>query len=139
MKNSLVLVVDDEPEILAFLDAVLSEEKYEVKNAQNAQDAFACMDNVVPDALVLDLMMPGVDGFEVIRRVRADSRLAAVPIFVLSGCDDPASIQRGLQLGADQYLAKPFAPWELVARLAGLLKMIQFRKDLGTPGTVRAC
>lgn len=130
MGAPLVLVVDDESDLRTFLEALLIDAGYRVQTAANGLEALERMQGHVPDALLLDLNMPVLDGFGVLERVRAAPRLALVPVIILSGHDDGENVTRGLELGADEYLLKPFSTWELVARLATLLRMIEFRRRL---------
>ncbi|MBX6377363.1 MAG: response regulator transcription factor [Clostridia bacterium] len=116
---SRVLVVDDDPRILAFLRRGLSLEGFDVSTAQNGGEALQKMRGEPPDAVVLDVLMPGLDGFEVCRRLR---QVSDVPVLLLTARDAVADRVRGLDLGADDYLVKPFAFEELLARLRALLR-----------------
>jgi two-component system KDP operon response regulator KdpE len=114
-----ILVVDDEPQIRRALRTALTGHGYEVEVADDGEAALTMLAARPPDAVVLDLMMPGVDGFEVVRQTREWSR---VPIVVLSARGEERSKVEALDLGADDYLTKPFGIDELLARLRAVLR-----------------
>jgi len=114
-----ILVVDDEPSILDLVGMYLEREGYRVETAADGAQALQLVQERSPALLVLDLMLPEVDGFEVCRRVRATSSL---PILMLTARDDDVDKIVGLELGADDYLTKPFNPRELVARVKAILR-----------------
>ncbi|HEX9375340.1 MAG TPA: response regulator transcription factor [Actinomycetota bacterium] len=115
-----VLVVDDEPAVRQSLDRALRLEGYEVVQAADGAEALRAMGEREPDAVVLDVMMPGLDGLEVARMVRAGGLRA--PILMLTARDQVSDRVAGLDAGADDYLVKPFALEELFARLRALLR-----------------
>jgi CheY-like chemotaxis protein len=108
-----VLVVDDEPQARMMLRLILARAGFEVLEAQDGYEALAEVERALPDAMILDIMMPGIDGFEVCERLRGDERTADLPIIMLSAKADPQSISRGLSLGANEYLTKPVTPDDL--------------------------
>ena len=114
MKQYRVLIVDDEVSIVKFLDLKLKASGYEVLTANNGLEALAKVQTQEPDLIVLDVIMPGMNGFETLKQIRA---LSAVPVIILSAVEGNMDKIRGLKLGADDYLAKPFNPDELVARI----------------------
>jgi len=114
VKQFRVLIVDDEPRILKFLDLKLKASGYEVLTANNGREALAQVQAQEPDLLVLDVVMPGMDGFETLKQVRA---ISSLPVIILSAREANADKIKGLTLGADDYLAKPFNPDELIARI----------------------
>jgi two-component system KDP operon response regulator KdpE len=114
-----ILVVDDEPQILMAVRRALAARGYEVITAADGGDALAEAEASVPDLVVLDLHMPGIDGMEVCRRLRTWTR---VPILILSVREDEAGKVEALDLGADDYLTKPFGVDELLARIRALLR-----------------
>src|SRR5947209_4563586 len=114
-----VLVVEDDHRISAFLDRALVEAGYLVSLAPDGPTALAIAARAQPDVVILDLMLPGLDGLEVARRLRADG---GVPILMLTARDGVGDRVRGLDAGADDYLVKPFALEELLARLRALLR-----------------
>jgi two-component system response regulator MprA len=115
-----ILVVDDEPAVLDAVDRALRLEGYDTELAADGQQALDALSAAAPDALVLDLLMPRVDGLEVCRRLRAAGD--RTPVLVLTARDAVPDRVRGLDAGADDYLVKPFALEELLARLRALLR-----------------
>ncbi len=126
MKQFRVLVVDDEPRILKFLKLKLKASGYEVLTADNGLEALEQVQAQEPDLLVLDVVMPGMDGFETLKQVRA---LSSVPVIILSAKEANTDKVRGLELGADDYLAKPFSPDELVARIEAVRRRLAPAQD----------
>ena len=118
-----ILVVDDDPRITDLVRRILAYAGYSVTTAATGDDALARTLERPPDAVVLDIMLPGLDGLEVTRRLRAAGD--NVPILLLTGKDAVPDRVTGLKTGADDYLVKPFAPEELVARLEALLRRSQ--------------
>ncbi len=115
-----ILVVDDDAKITAFLRRALVLEGYEVTVANGGQEALRHIAEQVPDLMILDLMMPEIDGMEVCRRVRAAGD--ELPILILTARDAVSDRVKGLDMGADDYLVKPFALEELLARVRALLR-----------------
>ncbi len=126
MKQFRVLVVDDEPRILKFLKLKLKASGYEVLTADNGLEALEQVQAQEPDLLVLDVVMPGMDGFETLKQVRA---LSSVSVIILSAKEANTDKVRGLELGADDYLAKPFNPDELVARIEAVKRRLSPAQD----------
>jgi DNA-binding response OmpR family regulator len=126
-----MLVVEDDPGMARVLQRGLTEEGYVVDACTDGAEAGWRVRELPYDALVLDVMLPGVDGFEVCRRLRADH--LALPVIMLTARHDVADRVRGLDLGADDYLTKPFSFLELAARLRALLR----RADPARPSTLR--
>lgn len=114
-----VLVVDDEAQIIDLAELYLRSEGYTVRRASNGADALAMIRDDPPDLLILDIMLPGIDGWEVTRQVRNESSL---PIIMLTARGDPIDRVVGLELGADDYVVKPFHGRELVARVKAVLR-----------------
>jgi DNA-binding response OmpR family regulator len=114
-----ILIVDDDRPSLKMTAFLLREEGYNVFTADNGREALSMIDEKAPDLLILDVMMPGMDGWEVTRRLRRTTNL---PIIILSAKGETSDRVFGLELGADDYLAKPFEPSELVARVRAVLR-----------------
>jgi DNA-binding response OmpR family regulator len=114
-----VVVVEDEPTIAAAVADRLRADGYEVHVAGDGPAGVALCAQVRPDVVVLDLMLPGYDGYEVCRRLQADR---PVPVLMLTARDDESDVVVGLRMGADDYVTKPFSPRELSARVAALLR-----------------
>ena len=116
-----VLIVDDEPNIVAALEFLLQKNGYQVKVAANGEDALAQLDAFRPDLVLLDVMMPKVSGYEVCQRMRAQPQWRHIKIVVLSAKGREVEVNKGMSLGADLYVTKPFSSAELVATLGKLL------------------
>ena len=114
-----ILVVDDEPNIVELAKLYLQQEGYRVEGVGNGNDALSKLSSVKPSLIVLDLMLPDIDGFEVCREIRKKSD---VPILMLTARKEDVDKIVGLELGADDYLTKPFNPRELVARVKAILR-----------------
>jgi two-component system KDP operon response regulator KdpE len=119
MAKHLILVVDDDVPILRLVRAKLQADGYSVMTAGNGEDALSALEEERPDLVVLDLMMPGMDGFETMRRIREDS---TIPIILLTARTGASDKIQGLDLGADDYVTKPFNPDELSSRIAAILR-----------------
>jgi two-component system KDP operon response regulator KdpE len=119
VKKNLILVVDDEPAILRLVRTKLQADGYAVLTADRGEKALEILEDERPDLVVLDLMLPGIDGFETLRRVRASSQ---VPVIMLTARAGDADRLKGFAGGADDYLTKPFNPDELSARVAAVLR-----------------
>jgi len=114
-----VLIIDDDVSLCELLESYLSDFDFHVLTASDPREGLAGIPTANPDLVILDVMMPGMDGFEVLRRIRDDSR---IPVIMLTARGDVTERVVGLELGADDYLPKPFEPRELVARIRSVLK-----------------
>ena len=130
--NHKILVVDDDPTIRNVVRGYLEQNGYQVLVASNGTMAMQTLRSESPDLLVLDLMLPDKDGWEITREIRADRRLAATPIIMLTARVDDMDKVIGLELGADDYVTKPFNGREVVARVRALLR----RRELDQPQRV---
>jgi len=117
-----VLIVDDEPNIVLSLEFLLRQQGYEVTVARDGEEALAAAAAQRPDLVVLDVMLPGLDGFEVCRRLRERSELAGLKILLLTARGRDVDRVRGLDEGADAYMSKPFSTRELMTAVAELLE-----------------
>jgi phosphate regulon transcriptional regulator PhoB len=117
-----VLIVEDEPDIRELLVFHLEREGYHVTQCRNGAEALRMARSASPDLILLDLMLPEVDGLAVCRRLRQDPATQAVPIVMLTARGDEVDRVLGLELGADDYVVKPFSPRELVARIRAVLR-----------------
>lgn len=122
MKKGKILVVDDENYILHILDFSLGAEGYEVLTAEDGEAAVQKCKDERPDLVVLDVMMPKMDGFEACRAIKRDPDLAGTPVILLSAKARDVDQKQGYEAGADDYITKPFSPGRLVDRVHGLLK-----------------
>ena len=125
------LIVEDDPDIAALVALYLDKAGFVTERVVSGREALQAIAARVPGLLVLDLMLPHVDGLEVCRLLRANEATAAIPIIMLTARAEESERIVGLELGADDYLAKPFSPNELVARVRALLR----RAQRGTPPT----
>ena len=116
-----VLVVDDEPNIVMSLEFLMRRAGFEVAVARNGQEALAALDGVPPDLLLLDVMMPEFDGYEVCERIRARPEWNATKIIMLTARGREVERERGLALGADAYVTKPFSTRDLVDQVKRML------------------
>ena len=119
MRKHLILVVDDEPAIQRLVRTKLQADGYAVITANRGEEALQLLEEERPDLIVLDLMMPGIDGFETLRHIRSESQ---VPVIMLTARAGDADRLKGFQGGADDYITKPFNPDELSARIAAVLR-----------------
>jgi two-component system, OmpR family, alkaline phosphatase synthesis response regulator PhoP len=117
-----ILVVDDEEDILELVRYNLSKEGYQVQTVATGEAALVAARRELPDLVLLDLMLPGVDGLEVCRKLKADPKTAPAPIIMLTAKGEDADIVTGLELGADDYVTKPFSPRVLIARIRTVLR-----------------
>ncbi len=122
MAKETILVVDDEEDILELLDYNLSRHGYAVSRAASGEAALEAVRADAPHLVILDLMLPGMDGLEVCRILKKDERTAGVPVLMLTARGEEADIVTGLELGADDYVTKPFSPRVLLARVKAVLR-----------------
>jgi DNA-binding response OmpR family regulator len=127
--NELIAVVDDEPDILELVSVHLKKNRFRVREFPDAESFYRFLHSEVPDLVILDLMLPDADGFEVCKYLRKTDKLAAVPIIMLTARVGETDKILGLELGADDYVTKPFSPSELVARVKAVLRRREPRKE----------
>lgn len=125
--QSKILIVDDDPHSIITLESVLDGQGYKITSAENGHAALKKADEIMPDLILLDVMMPGMDGFDVCQRLRATPKLAEVPIILLTALDDRASLLRGIESGADDFLTKPADREELRMRVRTILRLDRYR------------
>ena len=118
--RDIVLVVDDSPDTLRMLTDAIEDAGMTVLVAREGAQALAMITRVTPDVILMDAVMPGMDGFETTRQLKHDKGLAHVPVIFMTGLSETGDIIKGLNAGADDYLMKPFSFAELVARVAAL-------------------
>jgi len=119
LRKEIVLAVDDDTRVLQLIRRILEENNYGVLNASNGQDALDVFSRITPDLVLLDIMMPEMDGYAVCQRIREFSK---VPIIMVTAKDFKEDVIEGLVTGADDYITKPFSPKELVARVKAVLR-----------------
>jgi DNA-binding response OmpR family regulator len=118
---STALVVDDDPDIVSLVAHKLEQAGFEVRQATNGEEALASVADAIPDVVLLDIMMPGISGLEALERWRAAASTARLPVLLLTAKSQEADVERGFELGADDYVIKPFSPNELVRRVNAVL------------------
>jgi DNA-binding response OmpR family regulator len=122
MGRQQILVVDDEIGALTLIGIMLERGGFEVLKARDAHAALDIVGQTMPDLIILDVMMPGMDGIELCSRLRQDSSTAEVPILILSVRGDPESVERGMSAGANDYLSKPILHHDLVTKVRSILE-----------------
>lgn len=125
-----ILIVDDERAGRETVEAILEGDDYTLMMASNGREALEIAQSVQPDVILMDVMMPGMSGFEACRRIRSNPGLAEIPIIVLTALDDRKSLLDALESGADDFITKPVDRYELRARLAGIMRLNRYRKLL---------
>jgi DNA-binding response OmpR family regulator len=133
-----ILVVDDEKDLVDLITFNLQRNGYQVLSAHNGNDALEIATTKNPDLVILDLMLPGIDGTEVARRLRSDARTANVPIIMLTAKGEETDVVVGLTLGADDYVTKPFSMKILLARLGTVLRRAEQSAASGDVGILKA-
>lgn len=122
MAREKILVVDDEEDILELIRYNLAKDGFRVECVSSGEDGLRTARNEKPDLIVLDLMLPGVDGLEVCRQLKQDRKTAGIPIIMVTAKGEEADIVAGLELGADDYISKPFSPKVVSARVRSVLR-----------------
>lgn len=117
-----VLIVDDEPNIVLSLKFLIAQQGYEVRAAYSGEEALQSLRAQVPDLILLDVMMPKPDGYEVCQKIRATPEWKDIPVIMLTAKGRDVERQKGLAMGADDYITKPFATHELVSKVRAMLK-----------------
>jgi len=127
-----ILVVEDEPDILEMVRYNLDQAGLDVETAEDAERALQSVQEILPDLIILDLMLPGIDGLDMCRQLKQDARTRHIPILMLTARKEEVDRIVGLELGADDYVVKPFSPRELVLRAQAILRRSQ---GSGQPAT----
>jgi len=122
MNDKLIVVVDDDPDVAMMLDLNLGEQGYKFKSILNAKDLFEFLNKEMPDLILLDLMLPDMNGFEICKALKEKDRFSSIPVIIISGKDEERDKVSGLGIGADDYIVKPFSTNELEARIRAVLR-----------------
>jgi DNA-binding response OmpR family regulator len=118
-----ILIVEDDKFVRELISQKLTEEKFEVSSAKDGEDGVVKIESEKPDLILLDLILPGIDGFEVISRVRKNPNTESIPIVILSNLGEKNDVDRGIKLGANDYMIKAhFTPKEIVEKVRSILK-----------------
>jgi DNA-binding response OmpR family regulator len=123
--NEIIAIVDDEPDILELITMHLNRANFETKEYSNAKKFLNSLERHIPDLVILDLMLPDMDGIEICRQLRKEEKYSQLPIIMLTARADESDTILGLELGADDYVTKPFSPKELIARVKAVLRRKQ--------------
>ena len=126
-----ILIVEDEPDILEVLEYNLKRESYRVLTAKSGTAGLALSRSENPDLVLLDLMLPGMDGIDVCRKIKEDPLTRSIPIVMVTAKGEESDVVLGLGMGADDYVTKPFSPRELIARVKTVLRRGPLREDVG--------
>ena len=129
MRKGTILVIDDEKDLIELIRYNLEKDGFEVKGAVDGESGLALAAQELPDLILLDLMLPGIDGLEVCRMLRSETRTARIPVIMLTARGAESDRVVGLELGADDYVTKPFSPRELTARVKALLRRLSSQKE----------
>ena len=127
MKN--ILIVDDEPDILQLLAYNLELANYSTKTFENGEDAIIYAREILPDLILLDLMLPGINGLKVCELLKKDKTTSKIPIIMLTAKGEENDIVKGLDIGADDYITKPFSPKVLIARIDAVLRRLNLTQS----------
>lgn len=122
MSEKKILIVDDEPSIVLSLDYLMRKNGYEPFIARNGEEALAIAEKEVPSLVILDIMMPGMDGYEVCEKLRSNPLTSAIKIIFLSAKSGKEAIDKGISVGADKYLTKPFNTKQIMQEVVNLLQ-----------------
>ena len=126
MKKPKIVVIEDEVDILEVINYNLSKEGFDVCSALDGEEGLALIKKEVPDLVLLDLMLPGLDGIEICRKLKTDYSTRSIPIIMVTAKGEESDIVLGLGMGADDYMVKPFRPRELMARIRSVLRRGDF-------------
>ncbi len=129
MKKTKIAVIEDEDDILEVIDYNLSKEGFDVCSALNGEEGLALVKKEGPDLVLLDLMLPGLDGIEICRTLKANYSTCSIPIIMVTAKGEESDIVLGLGMGADDYVVKPFRPRELMARIRSVLRRGDFIEE----------
>ncbi len=124
MADKTVVIVDDEEDIVELVSHHLKREGFLVKEFYKGRDFFSYLDSIIPDLIILDIMLPGMDGLEICKILKSKPKTSSIPIIMLTAKAGEADVVVGLELGADDYVIKPFSPRELVARVKTILRRL---------------
>ena len=131
-----IIAIEDEPDLLEVVRYNLTREGYDVLCAEDGKAGLSLIERSRPDLILLDLMLPEMDGLEICRRVKYDPQTRNIPVIIVSAKGEEADVVLGLEMGADDYMAKPFSPRELVARVKAVLRRGSVKESTDSDGRV---
>ncbi len=129
MKKTKIVVIEDEADILEVMDYNLSKEGFDVNSALDGEKGLVLVQKEIPDLVLLDLMLPSIDGIEICRQLKANSATRSISIIMVTAKGEESDIVLGLGIGADDYVLKPFRPRELIARVKSVLRRGGLREE----------
>ena len=129
MKKTKIVVIEDEADILEVIDYNLSKEGFDVNSALDGEKGLVLVQKEIPDLVLLDLMLPSIDGIEICRQLKANSATRSISIIMVTAKGEESDIVLGLGIGADDYVLKPFRPRELIARVKSVLRRGGLREE----------
>lgn len=129
MNRKKIVVIEDEPDIVEVVTYNLKREGFNVISVARGDEGLNVIRNQAPDLVILDLMLPGIDGLSICQQVKSDTMVRDIPIIIISAKGEESDVVIGLELGADDYLSKPFSPRELLARVKAVLRRGPTRED----------
>ena len=129
MTKEKIMVIEDEADILEVIRHNLARESYDVLTAEDGETAIKKIQTEMPDLILLDLMLPGIDGLEVCQRLKANAETRLIPIIMVTAKGEESDVVLGLGIGADDYITKPFSPKELIARVKAVLRRSRFAEE----------
>jgi DNA-binding response OmpR family regulator len=132
MKQERIIVIEDEPDILEVIEYNLVRDGYKVLTSRDGEQGLQKVRKEAPDLVVLDIMLPGMDGIEVCRRLKTDPLTSSIPVVMVTAKTDETDVVLGLGVGADDYIRKPFSPKELVARVKAVLRRGKLKEEQGS-------
>ena len=130
MEKTKIVVVEDEADILEVIDYNLSKEGFDVSSSTDGLEGMALVQKEIPDLVLLDLMLPGMDGIEICQTLKADSATRSISIIMVTAKGEESDIVLGLGIGADDYVLKPFRPRELIARVKSVLRRGRLKEEV---------
>lgn len=129
VKTEKIVVIEDEVDILEVIEYNLRREGFEVIASESGEDGLEKIERVAPDLILLDLMLPEIDGIELCKRLKSDPVTSGIPVIMVTAKGEESDVVLGLGVGADDYVTKPFSPKELIARVKAVLRRGQVRED----------
>jgi len=129
-EKKVILIADDEPIGRQLLEAILISENFELHFAKDGKEAIEKVENLIPDLILLDVMMPFIDGFEVCKYIKGNNKLKNIPVFLITALDDRDSKLKGLELGANDYISKPFDKNEILAKIKNYFNLQQNNENI---------
>lgn len=135
--NKQILVIEDDPDILELLQYNLTKDGYRVFTATDGERGIAEATKQKPKLIILDLMLPGIDGLAVCKRLKSQAETAAIPVIMLTAKSEESDVVVGLELGADDYMTKPFSPRELVARVRAIERRVEGKREARADELIR--